>query len=251
MTVTLGRVVFRCPLFLLILYALIFTLLLNLGFWQLHRGDEKRALIAQQTQNVNAEPIRINNAIKAISDDFRYKKAIVRGIYDTTHQFLLDNQIVNGKVGYFVLTPFIVEGSYKTPKGAKAVLVNRGWVAANVDRRILPDVAIKTAQTTLHGRINHFPSVGIKLDGAGIPTPTSPAVIQLVDTTVLEKKLGYALFSHQLELDAAMPEGYVRQWMTTTLMPPERHFGYALQWFSLALTATGLFFWYSIKRIHD
>lgn len=245
MTVNLGRIVFSCPLFLVVIYLLLLTLLLNLGFWQLNRAEEKRVLIEKQTQSMRASPLHLSADTEDSSDSLRYRKATVSGYYNITHQFLLDNQILKGKAGYFVLTPFILEG------GKKAVLVNRGWIAANPNRQILPNVDMKNSQTTLSGRINHFPSVGIKLAGAGIPTQTSPALVQIVDTEILAKKLGYSLFSFQLELDADMTEGYTRDWQTTTLMPPQQHFGYAMQWFGLATALTFLFFWYSSKNTHD
>jgi surfeit locus 1 family protein len=157
----------------------------------------------------------------------------------------LDNQIINGKAGYFVLTPFVLQGS------TQAILVNRGWIVANPDRHILPDVRIKNIHATISGRINHFPSVGIKLTGAATPSQTSPAVLQIVDTQILAKKLAYPLFPFQMELAANMPDGYTRQWLTTTLMSPEQHFGYAVQWFGLAATLSILFFWYSSKKTHD
>jgi surfeit locus 1 family protein len=213
-----------------------------LGFWQLNRADEKRILIEKQTQSMMAAPLQLLAMTQDDPDVFRYRKAIVHGYYDMKHQFLLDNQIFKGKAGYFILTPFMIE------KGKKAILVNRGWIAANPNRHILPDVQIKNLQTIISGRINYFPSVGIKLAGAGIPTQTSPALVQIVDTQILTKKLGYPLFSFQLELNETMPEGYVRQWLTTTLMPPQQHFGYAMQWFGLALALTFLFFWYSSKQ---
>ena len=245
MTVTLGRVVFSCSLFLTVMYLLLLILLLNLGFWQLNRADEKRILIEKQTQSMRAAPLQLSSMTEDNPEELRYRKAIVSGYYDIAHQFLLDNQIFKGKAGYFVLTPFVPEG------GKKAILVNRGWIGANPDRRILPDVQMTKLQTTLSGRINHFPSVGIKLAGAGIPTQTSPALVQIVDTEILAKKLGYSLFSFQIELDANMADGYERQWLTTTLMPPQQHFGYAMQWFGLATALTFLFFWYSSKKTHD
>lgn len=245
MTVTLGRIVFSCPLFLIVIYLLLLTLLLNLGFWQLNRAEEKRVLIEKQTQSMKTAPIDLSAVSEDDANSLRYRKASVSGHYDSAQQFLLDNQILKGKAGYFVLTPFILE------TGKKAVLINRGWIVANPDRHILPNLGMKNLQTTLTGRINNFPSVGIKLAGAGIPTQTSPALVQIVNTEILAKKLGYPLFSFQLELDANMPEGYTREWLTTTLMPPQQHFGYAMQWFGLATALTFLFFWYSSKNTHD
>jgi surfeit locus 1 family protein len=98
------------------------------------------------------------------------------------------------------------------------------------------------------GRANHFPSVGIKLAGAEIPTDTSPAVVQIVDSEIIAKKLAYPLFNFQLELDKTLPNGFKREWHTTTLMLPEQHIAYATQWFALAFTLTVLFIVYSFKK---
>lgn len=242
MKISRGRLIFNCPLFLMAIYALLLILLLNLGFWQLNRAEEKRVLIEKQTQSMKTTSLQLTAMTEDNSEKLRYKKATIRGHYDNAHQILLDNQIFKGKAGYFVFTPFIVEN------GKKAILVNRGWVIANPNRTILPDVNFKTLPTIIRGRINAFPSVGIKLVGAEMPTNSTPPVIQIVDSQLLAKKLAYPLFSFQFELDAAMPEGYIRQWMTATLMSPEQHFGYALQWFGLAITLSILFFWFSIKK---
>jgi cytochrome oxidase assembly protein ShyY1 len=46
---------------------------------------------------------------------------------------------------------------------------------------------------------------------------------------------GTALRNYQLLLDPQDPDGYARDWRPGG-MTPERHFGYAVQWFGLALT---------------
>ncbi len=175
----------------------------------------------------------------------KYRHVTVTGSYDQAHQFLIDNQISDGKAGYYVLTPLIVEG------GTKAVLINRGWVPLNKDRSILPDVSVDELQTSVSGRINSFPSVGIKLAGAEIPTDSWPSVVQWVDSDVLAKKLGYPLFPFQIELDQDLPGGFKREWRTATVMSPEQHIGYAVQWFGLALALTLIFIWYSIKKDNE
>ena len=245
MKVTLGRIVFNCSLFLIATYLLLLCLLVNLGFWQLHRADEKRDLIEKQAESMQAARLDLAAITADNAETLRSRKVFVSGSYDTQHQFLLDNQIVKGKAGYFVLTPFILSDA------KKAVLINRGWIAANPDRHILPNVEMKSLPTTLDGRINYFPSVGIKLAGAGVPTQTSPPIIQIVDAQILTKKLGYPIFAFLVELDADQAEGYTRQWMTTTLMTPQQHFGYAMQWFGLAIALSILFFWYSSKKQTD
>jgi surfeit locus 1 family protein len=158
------------------------------------------------------------------------------------HQFLIDNQISDGKAGYFVLTPLVLTGE------TKAVLVNRGWIPLNHDRSVLPNLQINQVSAIITGRINNFPSVGIKLAGAEIPTANWPSVVQVVDSDVLAKKLGYSLFQFQVELDKELPDGFKREWRTSTVMLPEQHTAYAIQWFALALTLTILFIWYSFKN---
>ena len=112
----------------------------------------------------------------------------------------------------------------------------------------MPDLPINKALTTISGRINNFPSVGIKLAGAELPTDTWPSVVQVVDSNILAKKLGYTLFQFQIELDKDLADGFKREWQTTTVMLPEQHIAYAVQWFALALTLTIIFIWYSYKK---
>ncbi|MDD1605169.1 MAG: SURF1 family protein [Methylococcaceae bacterium] len=221
------------------------SLLLSLGAWQLNRAQQKRDFLQQQAQSQTIETARLSTAIGNNVETLRYRKLEAVGHYDVEHQFLIDNQISEGKVGYFVLTPFILQGENK------AVLVNRGWIALNSDRSHLPDVSMVAEPTTISGRANSFPSVGIKITGAEIPTDNWPSVVQVVNSEILAKKLGYPLFAFQLELNKELPNGFKREWHTTTIMQPEQHTAYAVQWFALALTLTVLFIVYSFKKTHD
>jgi surfeit locus 1 family protein len=175
----------------------------------------------------------------------RYQAIKVTGHYDNAHTFLLDNQISGGKVGYFVLSPFIPDD------GGMAILVNRGWLAANPNRSVLPSVTLTQEPRLISGRLNAFPSVGVIIDGAEIPSDGWPSVVQVANNEQLGKKLGYSLHSFQLELDPTQPDGFKRDWQTTTLMSPQQHIAYALQWFGLSLTLTILFLWQSFKKTND
>ena len=224
-------------------YLCLLPLLLALGTWQLGRSEQKRIFLEQQELGLaSSEIILLSTGIEDDVERLRYKKMQATGHYDQAHQFLIDNQISEGKAGYFVLTPFVLQGE------ARAVLVNRGWVPLNQDRSVLPDVQIRNEQTVITGRINRFPGVGIKLAGAEIPSEGWPSVLQVVDSEVLAKKLAYPLFPFQIELDKDLPEGFKREWQTTTIMLPEQHTAYAIQWFALAFALTLLFIWYSCKR---
>jgi surfeit locus 1 family protein len=52
----------------------------------------------------------------------------------------------------------------------------------------------------------------------------------------LTRRLGEPVHDYQVLLDAAEPDGYVRQWQAPGTAP-ERNLAYAGQWFALALGA--------------
>jgi surfeit locus 1 family protein len=219
-----------------LVYLCLMPILVGLGIWQLNRAEEKRQILAEQAQKHSAGLLNLGASNQDKLEALLYQRAQVTGRYDNSHQFLLDNQIVNGKVGYYVLTPFLLEG------GDKAILVNRGWLAMGKTRPDLPDLTVQQDNRAITGRIDHFYRPGIVLAGAEIPAAGWPSIIQTVDTEILAKRLNYSLFGYQLELDKELSDGFYREWRTVTSMPPEKHVAYAVQWFLLALTLTVLFF---------
>lgn len=220
----------------------VLILLISLGFWQLGRAEEKKIFLEQQFLAIDKQEVDVVLLTDEDPKDLRYRNTTVTGRYDQEHQYLIDNQMVNGQVGYFVMTPFILKGL------KKAVLINRGWVPLNKNRQILPEIKINTKKNIVKGRINNFPVVGIKLAGAEIPTKNWPSTVQVVDSKVLSEKLGYDLFPFQVELDSAAKEGYVRNWRESTVISPEKHIAYAVQWFGLAITLTILFISFNRKN---
>lgn len=222
-------------------YLGLFALFLSLGAWQIHRANEKQDFL-------NIEAGRVNESLQLTvetPDDLtalRYMQANVIGYYDTSKQFLLDNQIDTGKAGYFVFTPFKLKGSNK------AILVNRGWIALVEPRTALPNVAFQAeSEAMLTGRINTFPSIGLKLEGANQPSKTNPAVVGIIDAPVLTTQLGYDLFNFQLELAPNSPNGFKREWSTAKIMLPQQHLAYALQWFGLAFVLTVIFIKFGLR----
>ncbi len=222
----------------MIAYLAVFILLMNLGFWQLRRAEEKQQTIIQIQKQSEVTEVDILDLMSVDPDQFRYRKVLATGYFDNQHQYLLDNQVYQGKTGYFVLTPFILSGS------DNSILVNRGWVEALQYRSQLPAVEFPAIAEnhTIRGRINEFPSVGFKLEAAEIPTSGWPSVVQLVDSKVLSANSGYQFLPFQLEYNENSENGYVRNWKQVLPMPAEKHQAYAMQWFALSLTWVLLFF---------
>lgn len=234
----------RCKIRILPLFIFIvlLALLLRLGFWQLSRAEEKRDFLANQQEKMQRETLPIAR-ILADNQDSRYQRVLLEGHYDAKHQFLLDSQFHAGKVGYFVLTPFILAS------GGQVVLVNRGWVLMNKDRKQLPDISFIPSQEkqAIVGIINHFPQVGLVLEGADEPRKGWPSVVQLINPLKITAKLQLPILDFQVQLSAKQPYGYVREWKINARIPPEKHVAYAFQWFALAITLTLLALWGSCK----
>lgn len=207
---------------------LVFVVLIVLGFWQLERADEKKALIELLEFRQQQAPIMLDGSQGL--GKLRYRRVQVSGVYDSSHQFLLDNQVVDGKIGVFVLTPLKIQGS------RHSVLVNRGWVPMTDRRIVTSDLNIQPVGVEVEGLVNHFPGVGFKLNGAEIPADGWPGLIQLVDSEVLSGVLGYPLLPFQILLDPDFQSGFIRDWKISYPVSPEKHIAYAVQWFALAAT---------------
>jgi surfeit locus 1 family protein len=212
-------------------------LLLNLGFWQLRRADDKHALIAQYdsgastTQQLGADNVATLSLLQNV---------VVYGRYDASKQILLDNMPSSKNAanrtrpGYHVLTPLMLNER-------DIVLVNRGWVPLGQSREILPNIEISNAalnsDISVRGRIAELPRAGMHM-----PTTTAttwPRVLNFPTLAELRALYGDGLMPRIVLLDANEPNGFERDWSTRYSVGefgPEKHIGYAVQWFGLAAT---------------
>lgn len=214
--------------------------LLGLGRWQLARMHEKEALFARF--EAGGEAIRDLSLVPAEQAPL-FQRVSAIGTYDTAHQFLLDNLTHQGRAGYQVLTPLVIDAG-------RTVLVNRGWLPAPPTREQLPDVVVPANERTVTGRLNDLPAAGIALEPPAVPDDAPwPRVLSFPTMAQLEAALGRVLHPRVLQLDPDQPDGYVRDWKPSTF-PPERHFGYAITWFTLAGTLLVLYCFAGLRR-HD
>lgn len=216
------------------------ALFVRLGFWQLARAQEKRALLETHAQRLALPPLS-HLPQEAESNQARYRRVHLAGRYDPARQILLDNQVYNGQAGYQVLAPF------QPAEGGCAVLVNRGWVPAGPDRRLLPPVPLARIDAEIDGRIEHFPGVGLRLQGAEQLSPGFPLLAQQLDAAALAGRLGYCLLPYQIQLAPEAGEGYVRDWKTQHI-DPDKSLGYAFQWFAMALGLALYSAWIALRR---
>lgn len=210
-----------------------------LGSWQIDRSREKRALI-EAFERGNAQTVPLS--VTRVGELPRYQRVSASGRYEPGRQILLDNMPSStGQPGYRVLTPL------RRDDGGPLLLVDRGWVPVGLDRSRLPVVAVDANPRTVTGRLDGLPVPGIRLGEArGAGASGWPLVLNFPVAADVEAALGEPVERRIVLLDASEPDGFERAWRPAIGFPPERHLGYAIQWFALALVlvvafvATGL-----------
>ena len=219
---------------LFILLAL--PILIKLGFWQLERAEEKLALQERYAHQQQAPAISLSGV--TASTELAYKPVFIYAEVDNQHTVFLDNRIVNGQVGYQVLSPALMDNG-------QSVLVNRGWISGFLDRRRLPEVPPIEDKVRLLGHI-YVPLGEAVILAADQWSSQWPLVVQWVDLKRLSRHLDKEFFPYTMRLQADSPGALRVDWPIVNVKP-EKHWGYALQWFTMAL-ALFLFWLYSSIR---
>lgn len=217
------------------IFAVIMTpLLTGLGFWQLSRGDEKQALVKQYAEGGSSETIALtrlsivdwqNHATQM--ETLNYKQVDVSGHYDKRLYLLLDNRTRNGMVGYEVINLF------RTDDG-KAIWVNRGWVKAPTYRDQWPEVKSVIQDVAITGHI-YVPAGRNFTLATAEKTGDWPRRVQSFDIDELNHELITETYPFTLRLIDESQPGALKTGWSIARMSPEKHFGYAFQWFSLAV----------------
>ena len=216
-------------------------LFLSLGNWQLQRGLAKAEIENSVARN-KEQLHRLPQLPLEEATTWRNKRVTMLGHYDSSRQFLLDNQIRDGRVGYNVLTPFYVK-----PWQAW-VLVDRGWIAQGASREQLPVIAVDGDEQEIIGTI-YVPyakafSLGEIAEGEDYDWPRR---VQFVDFAELGKRLELELQPFTLRLSVAVKDGFRRDWQISQ-MPAMKHYGYAFQWFAMAAAVAVLWYLYSFRK---
>lgn len=237
----LGRIEFRPGLWPSVVTLLLLALLLALGMWQLQRAEQKRALLDAYAARPTDEAVQLAAGFEP-GPEWRYRRAAATGHYDAAHQFLLDNRVYQGRVGYHVLTPLQLESS------DYVVLVNRGWVPQGATRAELPVIPAPSDRQQLVGLIDLPPDKVFALGEGEDRDPGWPKVLQRVRLQLQAEQLDRKLLPLILLLADDQTGGFVRDWKPV-VFGPERHVGYAVQWFSLALALTVIYLGVNLRRV--
>ena len=200
------------------------ALLISLGFWQLDRADQKRA-IEDQIASANSGDVGLVASTEFLKEK-EYYHVRLQGAYIDDKQFIYDNQIVDQISGYYVLTPFVLKGD------SEAILINRGFIPWNGRRDKLADIDVGAKLTEVKVQISK-PVRRMELEESKT-TGEFPVLIQTLDLDEMSNTASLDLASVIGLLSPESDSGFVRQWEPYT-GSIERHVGYAIQWFLMAL----------------
>lgn len=193
-----------------------------LGVWQIDRGMQKRA--ARAAFDSQAGFASWSDGVDVRS----FQKLKATGRFDTEHQFILENIIINGHYGYYVITPLLVADD------EPLLLVNRGWIERTGQEFDASTIAVAPKRIMVRGRAGSLPRAGYRMGEAILPGSSwpMPAVYPTLDE--LTNALGRPVQPFVLLMDPQDDYGYYRLWAPAE-MGPGRHFAYSVQWFVMGI----------------
>ncbi len=211
-----------------------------LGRWQLERAVEKQAMlddVAAVLRSRQAQPL----SLLSQNQDLGYAWVVGTGRFTDAPALLLDNQRRGDAVGVHIYRVF-------QPEQGRALLVDLGWRPLPGDRTLPRDVRIPEP-LAVSGLLLPPPATGLALGPDYVVHDPDTWLLTRIDLAALASGLKTSLAPRVLRLDPALPFGYARDLdVLPNTLPPERHRGYAVQWFGLAFATLATALVLTFKR---
>ncbi|EPC04317.1 hypothetical protein L861_03075 [Litchfieldella anticariensis FP35 = DSM 16096] len=185
----------------------------GLGIWQWDRADEKRAYLAR----LDAAPVLEAPLMKPPEG----ARIVLKGKYLAEETYFLDNRVVEGRVGVAVLTPLRGEDG-------RLWLIQRGFFPTGPSRAE-PKVDTPTGTVRISGQWQPAHD-----DALVFGSNQEGRRLQSIDLATWSS---LPAFAHDGWVHLEEGGGGLIPWWQPNVLPPDRHLGYALQWWGLALAA--------------
>ena len=218
----------------------------SLGRWQLSRAAEKQALQATLDERGRMPALDGGTLLLHAADPpealqaWVHRAVVLEGTWVPEHTVYLDNRQMQGRPGFFVVTPLQL-------RAGGVVLVQRGWVPRNFqDRTQLPPVQTPQGLVQVQGRMALAPSRLYEFAG-GDRALGSSRIRQNLDLAAFRTETGLALAPLTVLQTGVPSEGLLRDWPMVGA-GVDKHYGYAFQWFGLCGLIALLYVWFQIVR---
>lgn len=216
--------------------AVVVTIMVQLGNWQLSRAQEKEAR-QERLDLLSQEPAVVLPPTEVKLEDFQYRQVEARGEYVPGHTIYLDNKIYRGVAGYHIITPLRIGTS------SMHVLVNRGWAPADRDRSRLPEAVPPSGQVSVSGIATTATQKTLELSQDLV----SGRVWENLNIDRYRSATGLTLQPVMILQKDDVQDGLVRQWPRPD-SGSAKNLGYAVQWFAMALAVLIIYLVLSGKR---
>lgn len=215
-----------------LIVTIVISILCSLGSWQVARYEDKKERVIQISER-QAQGVIEHRMLTALNlSDVRDIMINISPLEYSDKYLWLDNQQSNGQIGFKLVVPVNTEEGW--------LLVNMGWVKGRKDRLTLPNIpALEELTKPLTGAIS-IPGINRFVTETALNDGQFPKVIQQIEISRLGELIDKPLLPYMLTVTQPS-EDYIRQW-TPVVMAPEKHIGYAIQWFGLAIAAFIIYF---------
>jgi cytochrome oxidase assembly protein ShyY1 len=227
----------------------------RLGQWQWDRAHDNAAKNVEK--RVTADPVNLDQVLRprtTFTGAAADRPVVVMGRYDVAGQRLVPQRRLDGRTGFWVLTPLVtLDGN--------AIGVVRGWVATADDPAAQPD-AVPAGLLALDGVLRPAEPPAERAPGQGSGLP--PGQLDRIDMTQLITAWTWPLYTGYLVL-TGYSNSNSSAGTQVTLVPPAtpslelvppavtggggldlRNLSYAVQWFVFA--GFGIFMWWRLVR---
>ncbi|MCC6455101.1 MAG: SURF1 family protein [Caldilineaceae bacterium] len=220
--------------------------LIQLGFWQLDRLEQRRAFNQRVAERWREEPYDVNtNAIPADLSELEYRRVEASGEFDYEHQIVLKNQSRNQAPGSIIVTPLVLDDN-------RAVLVARGWVPINLSTPEHWDEYQEPADHPVIGLVQESQT----LPNGAVPTPPPAPQVEwfYLNISAVQPQMPYELlpvFILQLPEEGRSLNTLPMRGEPLVL-DEGSHFSYAMQWFMFAMIlGVGYLFFINTQELRE
>lgn len=214
----------RGSIVFVLLGSLFAIICLRLGFWQLSRLSERKALNRELSSRAMTAPVPLNQ-VPPDTGAAHFRRVHVTGVYDFDHEIYVTNRTRDGSPGVQLVTPL------KVPGTDTAVLVTRGWVYAPDGMTIERKRWREPDSLTAEAFVENFIHADGKPKLAG-----RDRSFRWLDETTLAQEFPYPIAAYHLILisGGAAPGANVPPRLDVPSLDEGPHQSYAIQWFSFA-----------------
>lgn len=199
------------------------VLMINLGFWQLRRLDQRQEFNAQVTSRIDVPAVALDELVTSDPDAVEWRSVEVHGTYLPNEELVVVNRSQAGRAGDMTVTPMQLDDG-------RILLVERGFVPLGAAGEPPPagDVAVL-------GRLR--PSQERRRGGLTDAATGDLTQAQRLDIERLAPQLPGPVVPMYIELVGSIPAptgGYPER-VTVPDLDEGPHLSYAVQWFIFAV----------------